>query len=105
LAWGDVFSSRLVQFIDFRERSEDARSDSCARLAWFEALVGQAMKAVAYLPKAARTIAEVNGWFWRQCAPMAAVLMKAGGGDWLVDMLKDGERRWGGRHLALVAAA
>lgn len=103
--WGDVFAGRLVQFVDFRDRSADGTVTRCPRVGWFEALVGQAKKAVAYLPKAPRTVAEVEQWFWKQCAPMAAVLMKVGGGDWLVDMLAEGQRRWSGRHLALVAVA
>jgi len=103
--WGDVFAGRLVQFVDFRDRSADGTVTRCPRVAWFEALVGQAKKALAYLPKAPRTVAEVEHWFWKQCAPMLAVLMKVGGGDWFVDTVKEGERRWSGRHYALVAVA
>jgi hypothetical protein len=103
--WGDVFAGRLVQFVDFRDRGADGTVTRCPRVPWFETLVGQAKKALAYLPKPPRTVGEVEEWFRKYCAPMAAVLLKVGGGDWLVDMMEDGRQRWRGRHRVLVAAA
>lgn len=105
-AWGDVFVSRLVQFVDFRDRSADASVTRCPRASWFEALVGGAKKALAYLPKPPRSVGEVDAWFRKFCAPMMAVLFRASGGslDWFEDVAADGRRRWRGRHLVLVAA-
>jgi hypothetical protein len=105
--WGDVFASRLVQFVDFRDRCDETRVAACERSGWFQSLVGQAKKALAYPPKAARTVAQVDAAFRRQWAPMVAVLVEVSGGSWdfFHDVIAEGRRRWRGRHLVLVGVA
>jgi len=103
--WGQVMTSRLVGFVDFRDSGSHSEVENRDRLGWFQELVGMAQKASAYLPKVPRTIEEVVDWVDRAVGPTLAVAMKFWQGDLapLSGILRNGESRWKPKHRAMVA--
>jgi len=104
--WGQVMTSRLVGFVDFRDANSHSEVEERQRLPWFELLVREAKKASAYLPKVPRTVEQVVDWVDRAIGPSLAVAMKFWQGDLapLSGILRNGERRWRPRHRAMVAS-
>lgn len=109
--WAAVMTSRLVAFVDFRDSATAVNSSAPSRdrprLAWFEKLVGMAVKASAYLPTLPRTVEDVAKWFSDQVGTSLAMLFRFWGGDMdpLYRIISDGERRLRPKHLAMLAAA
>ena len=104
--WGKVFMSRLVTFVDFKDRSVDGRPDRCPRLPWFVGLVGSAEKAKPYeIVKPAISAAKTLEWIRRQGGPSLAAVLEAAGGDLelLISVAKEGKTRWRGRHRVIAA--
>jgi len=104
--WGEVMTSRLVGFVDFRDADSHSEIENRQRLPWFQLLVGMARKASAYLPKVPRTVEQVVEWIDLAIGPTLAVAMKFWQGDLapLSRILRHGEIRWKPRHKAMVAA-
>lgn len=103
--WADVILRRLVAFVDFRDHLSSAKVELRDRLEWFQRLVGLAKRATAYLPKAPRTVEQTIGWIKSQVATSLAVAIHSWGGSLepLVEIFKDGEKRWKPRHRAMLA--
>jgi len=104
--WGQVMSSRLVGFVDFRDVDSHSEVEKRERLVWFQLLVGLVRKASAYLPKEVRTAEQVVDWLDRSIGPSLAVGMAFWEGDTgrLFEMIERGKRRWKPRHKAMVPA-
>jgi len=109
-SWGEVFASRLVGYVDFRDAESHSEVEKRSRLAWFSDLVGRVRKASAYLPKPARTVEQVVSWLDKAIGPCLAVAMSHWGGEWgeespLSRMITGGMIRWRPKHRAMLAAA
>jgi len=106
-AWGRVFASHLVRFVDFRARDSHSEVEKRVRVPWFAELVGMAQKALAYLPAPVRTIEQVIDWLERGVAPSLALAVAYFKGDMgeLVGIVNRGRDRWRPRHQAMLAAA
>jgi len=104
--WGEVMASRLVGFVDFRDRSSHSEVERRQRLPWFQRLVGLVGKASAYLPQEPRTAEQVVEWVDMAIGPSLAVAMAFWQGDIgpLTDIIRDGKQRWKPRHKVMVAA-
>jgi len=104
--WGQVMSSRLVGFVDFRDVDSHSEVEKRERLVWFQLLIGLVRKASAYLPKEVRTAEQVVDWLDRSIGPSLAVGMAFWKGDTgrLFEMIERGKRRWKPRHKAMVPA-
>ena len=110
LAYGDlnkVIRSRLVGFVDFRERESAPRIQDRARWGLYEELMEGADKAEAYFPVEEKSIEEIEQWFIKQYAPTLAMLLQHHGGDLSViaEYARDGRRRLRPKHLALIASS
>jgi len=104
--WGETWASHLVRFVDFRHpAAEDTNKTRWERVPWFQALVGLAEKALAYLPKPEKTMAQVLSWLKHSIAPSLALAVEFWQGDLgeLVTLLDDGRRRWKPRHDRILA--
>ena len=101
--WGEVWASRAVQVIDFRERAGSERPTRCPRARWFAELVGEAQRARVYEPQEPRTIEQVDEWLTRQVAPSLAAVVAAMGGDvdYMTNLIAAGRTRWRQKHLML----
>jgi len=101
--WGDVWASRLVQMVDFRDRSANALVDRCPRMEWFEGIVGNAEKATVYDPRPVTSAEKVDAWLRRQVAPSLAAMMVRYGGDveYVGGLMKEGKRRFRTKHRLL----
>jgi len=105
--WGQVITSRLVSYVDFKDHDSHSEIEQRIRLPWFEKLVAGARKASAYLPKVPRTVDDLVGWLTKAIGPSLAVVMTAWRGDLnsLNELLEDGRSRWKPKHKAMLAAA
>jgi phage replication initiation protein len=101
--WGEVWASRLVQLVDFRDRSANSLVDRCPRMEWFEEIVGDAKKATVYEPRPVTSAEKVDSWLHRQVAPSLAAMMVRYGGDveYVGGLMKDGKGRWKTKHRLL----
>jgi hypothetical protein len=104
--WGEVFATRLVSFVDFRDRSADARPDRCPRLPWLEQVVGAAEKVKPYelitpVASAERSLS----WLRHQVAAVLAAVNAAAGGDLglLESLLEEGRNRWKASHRLIAS--
>jgi hypothetical protein len=105
--WGEVFRSRLVSFVDFRDRTVSERPERCPRLGWFEQLVGDAVKARPYAVVTPVASAEKSlAWLRRQVAPSLAAVHAAAGGDlgMVESLLMEGRSRWKAQHVLIAAS-
>jgi len=104
---GQVFASHLVRFVDFRSASNDSNVTRRDRVPWFQELVGLAQKALAYPPKAVRTIEQVIDWLEKGVAPSLALAVAHFKGDMgeLVGMVNRGRDRWRPKHVQMLAGA
>jgi len=105
--WGQVWASHLVRFVDFRRASTDSNVTRRERVPWFQALVGVAEKALAYVPKPEKTMGQVLGWLKQSVAPSLALAMTFWNGDLgeLVGLVDAGRLRWKPRHYRILAGA
>ncbi len=103
--WGEIWASRVVSYVDFRQVTGDANSARRPRCAWFEALVGTAQAMRAYPPVPPHTLERIRGWLDHQVAPSLALVVKADGGDvsTVSALLVRGGERLNARHLAMLA--
>lgn len=74
--------AELRAFIDFRDRSAAGRPDCCPLLEWWAELVGDAGRSCVCIPRAARTLEQVEDWVFSQVAPSLAMLHDAHQQDW-----------------------
>jgi len=109
--WGKVITSRLVSFVDFRDRESHSEVERRERLPWFQALVGAAEKASAYLPKVPRTVGQLIGWLGSAVGTSLAVAVnhwkqdEALQGDFLaplMEIVREGEARFKPKHRAML---
>jgi hypothetical protein len=68
--WNQVIWSRLVGFVDFRERGSAGHIQDRVRWGPYEELMEGADKAEAYFPVEEKSIEEIEEWFVKQYAPM-----------------------------------
>jgi len=101
--WGEVWASRLVQLVDFRDRSSKLLVDRCPRMSWFEGIVGDAEKAVVYEAQPVVSAEKVDNWLHRQVAPSLAAMMMRSGGDlaYVENLMEDGKKRQKTKHRLL----
>jgi len=94
----------LLDFKDVRESDSNNRRWPSAR--WWRRFLNAACRARLVLPDSQRTLETVKDWLTRQVAPSLALVVKAAGGDvqFVYDLLRDGGRRLGPSHLALLSA-
>jgi hypothetical protein len=105
--WNQVVRSRLVGFVDFRERGSAGHIQDRLRWEPYEELIGGVEKAEAYFPVDDKSIEEIEEWFVKQNGPILAVLLQHNGGDLsaIAEYARDGRRRWRPKHLALNASS
>ena len=106
--WGQVIASRLVAFVDFRDAESSAKVELRTRVPWYARLVANVAKAPAYLPKAPRSVLDSVIWMRHQVATSLAMAFRTvWQGDLapLIEMVKDGERRFKPKHHAMMARA
>jgi len=73
--WGELFSERLVSFVDFRIATDDLYDlRNRRRCPWFVKLVKLAEKASSYLPKLPRKIDDVVNWVTKAVGPSLKML-------------------------------
>jgi len=101
--WGRVWASRLVQLVDFRDRSADELVNRCPRMGWFEAIVGNAKKAVVYEARPIVSAERVDWWLNRQVGPSLSAMTARHGGDlgYVETLVRDGRVRWKTKHRLL----
>jgi hypothetical protein len=104
--WNEVIRSRLVGYVDFRERESAPRIQDRDRWGPYQELMEGADKAEAYLPVDDKSIEEIEEWFVKQNGLLLAVLLQHNGGDLsaIAEYARDGRRRWRPKHLALNAS-
>lgn len=73
--------------LDFRDLTEDGRSNRCTVFDWWERWLGGVQKAIFNLPKRAGDLDSLRRWVRRQVAPTLALLLKADEDNpfWLLD--------------------
>ncbi len=106
--WGKVWAERLLQMVEFVDRTVDEKPRRCPRLGWFEALVGSAEKEQGvYAPKPLPTLEQRRKWFKTTCGPTAAMIVKDDGGDigFLLETVKSGESRLKSKHRTMLEGA
>lgn len=105
--WGEVWASRLLSFVDFRDRAAHRDSHKCPRMAWWEALVKRGQKWPSYAPVKLVTVEKSRRWIERQVFPALALVLEVDGGPtrWFTEGLEQGERRWSSGHREALAAA
>jgi hypothetical protein len=101
--WGKVWAERLVQMVDFRDRSASALVNRCPRMEWFKGIVGDAEKATAYEARPVTSAEKADNWLHRQVAPTYAAIVTRHGGDlaYIEELLRDGKARWKTKHRLL----
>jgi len=101
--WGEVWASRLVQLVDFRDRSAKLLVNRCPRVRWFEGIVGNAEKATVYEARPVVSGEKVDSWLHRQVAPSLAAMMMRSGGDlgYVENLMEDGKKRQKTKHRLL----
>ena len=105
--WNEVVRSRLVGFVDFRERGSAGHVQDRLRWEPYEELIKGAEKADAYFPVEEKSIEETEEWFRRYMGPTLAMLSEYRGGDLeaISDYANDGRKRLKPKHIALIASA
>jgi len=105
--WNEVICSRLVGYVDFKERESAPRIQDRDRWGLYEELMEGAKKADAYFPAEDKSMEEIKEWFVKQNGPILAVLLQHNGGDLsaIAEYARDGRRRWRPKHLALIASS
>ena len=93
--WNQVVRSRLVGFVDFRERGSAGHIQDRLRWEPYEELIECAEKADAYFPVVEKSIEEKEEWFGRYKGPTLAMLSEYRGGDLeaISDYANDGRKR------------
>lgn len=101
--WGATWASRLVQLVDFRDRGANELVNRCPRLGWFEAIVGNAEKAVVYDARPVASAEKAERWLYRQVGPTLSAMTARYGGDlgYVERLVKDGRVRWRTKHRLL----
>jgi len=103
--WGEVVRSRLLSLIDIK--IYESAVEIGDRLRWepFEELMQGAEKAPVYFPVEPKTMEEFEDYFRKSQASSMAMILEHHGGDLgtIIDIAKDGRRRWRPKHLALIA--
>jgi hypothetical protein len=79
--WAEVYASRLVAFIDFRDIDSHSEVEKRTRSPWFRQLVGFARKAKVYWAKAPRRLDELTDWVERCISPSLLVVARVWGDD------------------------
>ena len=105
--WNEVICSRLVGYVDFKERESAPRIRDRDRWGLYEELMEGAEKADAYFPAEDKSMEEVEDRFLRQNAPTLAMLFLHHGGDLnaIANYVRDGKKRLRPKHFALIASA
>lgn len=81
------------EYLTFVEPDTATRRERCQACAWWLDVVGHADKLRLWGGSAKRRIEEVGQWLQRAVAPALAACAEAFGGEFLVGLLNNGERR------------
>ncbi|MBI2723996.1 MAG: replication initiation factor domain-containing protein [Chloroflexi bacterium] len=109
--WGKLWASRVVQMVDFRDRSVSAIPQRCPRLPWFASLVGDAKKARVYDPTPPRSLDDLDQWIEHQVGPSLTTKLIASGGDltalhdYITDLAVRCKSRIRTKHKLMIAKA
>ena len=103
-AWGEVIRRYLVGLIDFRVHDSAVEVEDRTRWAPYEQLMQGASKAAAYFPVKPKTIEEFEEYWRVHQGPSIAIILEHHGGDLgaIIEIAKDGKRRWRSKHKALL---
>jgi len=102
--WGEVIRSRLVSLIDIKVYESAVEIEDRIRWEPFEVLMQAAEKAPVYFPVEPKTMEEFEDHFRMSQGPSLAVLVEHHGGDLgaIIDIAKDGKRRWKSKHTKML---
>jgi DNA relaxase NicK len=101
--WGELFSERLVSFVDFRIATDDLYDlRNRRRCPWFVKLVDAAKKASSYVPKLPRKIDDVVSWVTKAVGPSLKMLATFWDGNGIIeDIIRGSELK--PKHRAILA--
>jgi hypothetical protein len=109
--WGKLWAARVVQLIDFRDRTVASSMERCPRLPWFAAIVGDATKARVYDPTPPRTLGDLDRWIEHQVGPSFTTKLIASGGDigalqdFVTELAVRSKSRIRAKHKLMIAQA
>lgn len=104
--WSAGALGYLVDFVDFRDRSEDSNVGRCSRLDWWEDFTNGAGRLALPLPRKAPTLDSTRDWVEGQVAPALALVADfvPDATRWLQDVLNDGRTRRKPHQTAMLKA-
>lgn len=93
--WSAGALAYLVDFLDFRDRSEDSNVGRCSRLPWWEDFTNGAGRLALPLPRKAPTLDSTQAWLEGQIAPALSLVADyvPDATAWLRGVLDDGRAR------------
>ena len=96
----------LSDFLDFRDRSANSNVGRCPRLDWWESFTSGAGRLALPLPRKAPTLDSTQAWIEGQVAPALSVISEyvPDATEWIKGLLKDGRKRRGPHHVAMLKA-
>jgi len=105
--WSAGCLAYLVDFVDFRERSDNTNVGRCPQLDWWEDFTEGAGRLALPLPRRAPTLDSTQQWLEGQIAPALALVSEyvPDGTAWLAGVLRDGKSRRKPHHHAMLAAS
>lgn len=104
--WSQGCLAYLVDFVDFRDRTQDKNVGRCDRLPWWEDFTEGAGRLALPLPRKAPTLTSTQRWLEDQVAPALSLVADSvpDATKWLKWMLKDGKDRRRKHHTAMLNA-
>ena len=104
--WSAGALAYLVDFVDFRDRSESSNVGRCSRLDWWESFTQGAGRLALPLPRKAPTLESSQAWVEGQVAPVLSLVADyvPDATKWIKALLEDGRARRGPHHAAMLRA-
>lgn len=104
--WSKFALAYLVDFVDFRDRSEDKNVGRCSRLDWWESFTSGAGRKALPLPRKAPTLESSQAWVENQVAPVLSLVADSvpDATAWIKGLLADGQARRKPHHAAMLRA-
>lgn len=104
--WSKFGMAYLVDFVDFRDRSEQENVGRCSRLDWWESFTSGAGRVALPLPRKAPTLESSQAWVENQVAPVLSLVADSvpDATEWVKFLLENGKSRRKESHTALLAA-
>lgn len=105
--WSAGALAYLVDFVDFRDRSQDSNVGRCARLDWWEDFTQGAGRLALPLPRKAPTLDSTQQWLEGQIAPALSLVADyvPDATAWLRAVIDDGRVRRKPHHAAMLRAS